>query len=172
MRLKLSDTERLILANQYEILAALKKDESLERLAENLRDGHEWLYSQGFDWFSENLPAEDAEHVLWILGIYGDMKASFEALSDKTGIDPRLLAFPGFDGNNESELLHFAGALRKSERFVETIGPNAKNSHMPTTDTYRRMIAKWRELGEPNYPYSREQIVAILDARIHPDNRK
>lgn len=171
MRLKLSDTERLILANQYEILATLKKDESLERLAQNLRDGHEWLYSQGFGWFSENLPAEAAEHVIRILGIYGDMKASFDALTDKTGIDEKLLNFPGFDDNNESELLLFTRALRKSDRFIETIGHDAKNSHMPTTATYRRMIAKWRDLGEPNYPYSRDQIAAILDARIHPDSR-
>nr|ACN22674.1 hypothetical protein [uncultured bacterium] len=38
-RLKLTDTERLILANQYEILAALKNDDSYGRIAEELRDG-------------------------------------------------------------------------------------------------------------------------------------
>ena len=50
------------------------------RMAENLRDGHKWLYEQGFDHFSENLPEEKVEHVLQILGIYGDMQDSYDQL--------------------------------------------------------------------------------------------
>lgn len=177
MRLTLTDTERIMLANQYDILAALHRDnkhmsEDYAQRAETLRDGHEWLYSQYFDWVSPNLPEEKVQHVLHILGIYGDMRNSFNKLTDKSGIDERELNFLGFDGNNESELLSFSEALRKHGRFGETIGPEAKNSHSPTTDIYDRMIEKWQELGKPNYPYSREQIIAIMEARIHPEYRK
>jgi uncharacterized protein YfbU (UPF0304 family) len=161
-----------MLANQYEILSELRSDSSYAELAENLRDGHEWLYSQHFDYISPVLSESQVEHVLAILGIYGDMRSSFDELSDKSGIEESQLTFPGFDGNNEAELLSFAGALRKARRFETTLGKRELNSHMPTTATYQRMIEKWRELGSPNYPYNKQTIVEILAARIHPDNRK
>jgi uncharacterized protein YfbU (UPF0304 family) len=170
-RLKLTDTERLILANQYEILASLKDDDSYTRIAEELRDGHEWLYQQHFDYFSPNMHAEDAEFVVTILGIYSDLRDSYEQLADKSGIEPHQVEFPGFDGNNEGELLSFARALRKRERFIDTLPEHGKNSHMPTRDIYGRMIAKWKELGEPHFPLSKEQIAALLAARTHPSNR-
>lgn len=171
-RVKLTDTERLLLANQYEILAELKDDESYSRLSEQLRDGHEWLYAQAFEWLSPNLPSDQAEYVLTILGIFSDLKDSFTELQDKSGIEARSVEFPGFDGNNEGELLTFSKALYDADRFTSTIPKGGKNSHFPTTDLYSRIIAKWRDLGEPSYPYSREIILALIAARIHPDNRK
>ncbi len=170
-RIKLTDTERLILANQYEILSALRDDEDYARMAETLRDGHEWLYSQYFDSLSPNLPSDKAEHVLTILGIYSDLRDSYNEISDKSGIEERLVKFPGFDGNNESDLLSFARALRKHDRFTETLGKDANNSHMPTTEMYRRMIERWRALGEPRFPYSKETILEILAARVHLDSK-
>ena len=174
--IKLTDTERLLLANQYEILSLLTIDdeyvrEDYARKAQTLRDGYERIYRQYFDGLSENLLQDKADHVLTILGIYSDMYASYRELPDKSGIEEDRLHFPGFDGNNESDLLGFAEALRKHDRFVETIGPSAKNSHIPTTEKYKKMIRKFEELGKPRYPYTREQIAAILDARIHPEQR-
>lgn len=169
--IKLTNTERLILANQYEILSALKKDSSYERLSENLRNGHEWLYSQAFDWISENLSEEKAEHVLTILGIYGDMRDSYKTLSDKTGIEENEVVFPGFDGNNEAELLMFARALREDDRFVVTLGNTAQNSHFPTNEMYGRMIKKWEEIGKPNYPYTKQMILDILSTKYLSGSR-
>jgi uncharacterized protein YfbU (UPF0304 family) len=170
-RLKITDTERLILANQYEILATLKEDDSYAHLAEELRDGHEWLYQQHFDYLSPNMREEDSEFVVTILGIYSDLHDSYEQLSDKSGIEPRQVQFPGFDGNNEGELLSFSRALRKSARFIDTLPEHGKNSHMPTREIYGRMIAKWEELGKPRFPLSKEQISELLAARTHPYNR-
>lgn len=170
-RLQLTDTERLILANQYEILGSLKKDETYTRLAEQLRDGHEWLYQQNFEYLSSNMSNEDAELVVTILGIYSDIKDSYAQLADKSGIETHQVEFPGFDGNNEGELLRFSRALRESDRFVETLPEHGKNSHMPTRDIYGRMIAKWDELGKPHFPLSKDQIVAVLAARTYPSNR-
>ena len=170
-KLKLTDTERLMLANQFEILGTLKKDHGYTRLAEQLRDGHEWLYQQNFEYLSPNLPEEDAELVLTVLGIYSEMRDSYVGLADKTGIEPHQVEFPGFDGNNEGELLRFSRALRESDRFVDTIPERGKNSHMPTRDIYGRMIDAWREMGEPRYPFTREQILELLAARTHPSNQ-
>lgn len=161
--LKLTDTERLILANQYEIMSLLNKDDHYALMAETLRSGYEWLYRQYFDDLDENLDPEKAEYVLTILGIYGDMHSSFAKMEDKSSLDESQLIFPGFDGNNESELLCFTHALLKHDRFINTIGPAARNSHMPTTQKYRRMIQKWEELGRPHFPYTKDHIIAILE---------
>ncbi|ANQ84338.1 hypothetical protein dqs_1284 [Azoarcus olearius] len=130
------------------------------------------MYEQHATTISENLPESQVEHVLNILGIYSDLRDSYQSLSDKSGIESHLVTFPGFDGNNEAELLHFAQALSTNGNYSETIGKTARNSHMPTTDMYNRMIDAWEKLGKPRYPLSREQIMNILDARIHPSNRK
>lgn len=167
-KIALTDTERLILANQYEILSLLKSDdESYARLAENLRDGHKWIYESKLD-ISDNLSDHDTEHVLAILGIYRDLRDSYGELADKSGIEEHAVTFPGFDGNNESELLVFARALAANGNFHQTIG-EARNSHSPTRDVYSRMIGEWQRLGKPSYPYTKEQIVTILKARTRGD---
>ena len=171
-QLKLTDTERLLLANQYEIIGLLKKDDGYTNMAENLRDGHKWIYEQHATRIADNLSDEDSEHVLTILGIYSDLRDSYKKLSDKTGIDEHLVSFPGFDGNNEVELLSFSQALSKNGNYAETIGKDARNSHMPTTDMYSRQIAEWKSMGSPRYPLSKEQILKIVDARTHPSHRK
>jgi hypothetical protein len=168
--LDLTATERVLLANQYEILGLLKKEKSYLLLSEALKDGHRWLYEQSFDWLSEDMPKKVAEDVLQILDIYSSMQSSYRDLTDKTGIEESQLRFPGFDGNNEGELLHFARALRTSDRFTDTLVGDL-NSHMPTTETYDRMIRRWQELGAPHYPYTRDVIIQILEARIHPSRR-
>lgn len=164
--LNFTDTERIMLANQYEILGALKKDPSLTQLAEALRDGHKWLYEQSFAWVSDVMSDKVAEDVLRIIEIHSAMKDSYRDLADKTGIEERLLEFRGFDGNNEGELLHFARALREHGRYTETLGTGDLNSHMPMCDMYDHMVAAWDKLGRPEYPYSREAIIAILEARM------
>ena len=172
MGIDLTDKDRLLLANQYEILALLKSDEGYALVADALRSGHKWIYDQHIDSeLSETLPANKVEHVLNILNIFGSLKDSYRNLPDKTGIDEKNLLFPGFDGNNESELLIFSQALTKNGRYKLTIGDSATNSHFPTTEMYTRMIKRWNELGAPNYPYSKETIQEILAARMHPHSR-
>ncbi len=95
MKIELTDKERLFLANQHEILGHLNKDNSDYhfKLAEQLRDGHEWLYSQSFDNFSENLPDDAAELVLNILQIYEMIQDAYDGLSDKSLISEHQIKF-------------------------------------------------------------------------------
>ncbi|MEN8975135.1 YfbU family protein [Acinetobacter baumannii] len=161
MQLELTDKERLILANQYEILGLLKKEDYYLDLAEQLRDGHKWLYRQSFGTLSENLPDEDAELVLNILEVHKALKISYDALTDKSGISIQDISFAGFDGNNESELIDFADALKKSNRFVNVIDAGVRNSHIPKVHTYETMIQKWHELDQ-SYTLTKDQILYIL----------
>ncbi|UXH79992.1 YfbU family protein [Roseateles amylovorans] len=170
---KLTAVERLILANQYEILGLLQNNESLTRLATDLKDGHAWIFESKIrNQLSDELPDASAKEVLAILGIYSDLKDSYDQLGDKSGIDGRAVVFPGYDGNNEGELLHFTAALSANGNYSQTIGEHARNSHCPVRDMYQRMVDRWTELGKPRYPLSKEAILAILDAQIHPSNRE
>lgn len=172
MEIELTDKDRLLLANQYEILGLLQKDDVYTRMAETLRLGHKWLYSQYFESFSENLSDEMAEHVLDILELYSNLRGSYAELSDKTGIKEDSVQFKGFDGNRETDLLCFARSLIKHDTYVDVLGEKAKNSHMPTTELYTRMLDCWKDIGSPTYPLSKEDILKILAAQIHPDSRK
>jgi uncharacterized protein len=170
MRLPLTDVERLILANQYEILSVLHEDEGYGNLAKQLRDGHEWLYGD-FQNLAEVMPRSDAEHVLAVLDLYEALADSFESVTDKSGIEVHDVTFPGFDGNNESDYLSFSGALAASGRYVHILGKDGfKNSHMPTTDIYRRMLEKHAQLGKPRL-MTKEQIAEVVAARTHPSRK-
>ena len=165
MKIELTDKERLFLSNQHEILGYLNTDNSDYhfKLAEQLREGHEWLYSQSFDYFSENLPSEHAELVLDILQIYELIGDAYSRLSDTSGISDTQVKFPGFDGNNESEFMGFVDALEKDGRYVHVIQAGNRNSHSAKVHVYERMIAKWESFGKP-MPLTKEQLIEILEA--------
>jgi hypothetical protein len=133
-------TERLILANQYEILSVLHKNESFALMAESFRAGHEWLYKKCFDQFLDNMPSDHANHVVTILYLYELLQSSYSELKDKSGIDVDRLCFPGFDFHDENELFVFAEALLKRGFYENTIGTEVKRASGTTTEMYQRMI--------------------------------
>lgn len=163
MEFNLTNTERLILANQYQILAHLEQDDSYKTLSDNLRDGHAWLYNQTLDMMVRDpLSRDDAEYVVNVLDIYDTIKSSYEHLKDKSGIAPHSVEFPGFDGNNEGEFLAFSIALRKDRRFEDVIPERGKNSHMTTTSRYMRLIDKYEQMGKPHFPLTKDQILELV----------
>lgn len=90
------------------------------------------------------------------------MRHGYHELTDKTGIDPSDIEFPGFDGNNEADFRGFAQALLDHCRFEDTLGKQAKNSGYPMVDSYVRMVRTWNEMGRPTN-LSKEQIQELLD---------
>lgn len=168
----LTDAERLILANQYRIMAKLEDNARYALLSESLKDGHKYLYDQRLNGsVNPVLPQEDEDLVLDILLIYSCLNESYALLEDTSGIDPALLVFPGFDGENEPRLLLFARDLVKHDQFPEVLGDGNKDSLRPTMAMYRRMIRCWGALGEPTHPFDRETILQILAVMpAHPDD--
>lgn len=164
--LKLTDTERLILANQYEIMSLLHEDKTYLQLSKQLRNGHVWLYRQSFQYLSPVLPEGDAIFVLEIVGIYDQMLHSFQKLDDKSGLTEEDVRFPGFDGNDsyESSLLGFAEALAEDRRYADTLNvQRGANSHYQAVPGYQRVIERWRAMGSPrDYNLSKEQIQTLL----------
>lgn len=170
MSIDLNDKERFTLAMQFEILDVLKPNNGYGDYAQSLQNGHKWLYDDIFTVMCENLPDEKARYVLDVLSLYSDMKYSFEHMDNKAGIEECEVRFPGFDGNNETDLLSFAEDLLKYHHYESVLQDRDLNSHSQTTEIYQRMLTKWRELGSPRAPLPKETIQDILAARRHPGN--
>lgn len=171
--MKLTKAERWILSNQYRILEALYPGEAKE-LAED-RDAIERGYEIHYDWMTQHIYEGDdtmstaeSKEVVDILAMFSALKSSFASLSDKTGIRASQVEFHGFDGNNETKQMGYAryfvrhdggrfGDLRKGEH-------DDFNSHMPSLDRYRDMLATWQRVADKAHMMSKEQIVAVLKA--------
>lgn len=142
--MEFTDTERLILANQYEILEKLNPGQGYLQLAENLRDGHEWIYNQNFV-MSPIFDKEKSDFVVAILDLYDVLQSNYEALTIKGSLTESKVKFPGFDGNNEGEYMRFFSALVKNGQF-DYLKANT-NSHAPKLMKYEKMLEQWKALG-------------------------
>jgi uncharacterized protein YfbU (UPF0304 family) len=169
---------RLVLANQYEMLAHLSPDEAdgYRDAARQLRD---WWPIEGIfavGWMTEMrqdpLTLEDKRFVGSVLDMFDALQRADEA--GRIDAAERLsVEFLGFCGNEESKYLSYFRWLREQGSFsyVKLANPNDLNSHLPMADVYARMLAKWVELGTPR-ELDGTAASAILSERIHPSNRE
>lgn len=119
--------------------------------------GHSW----GLEWqyrgiFSEKQRDQRAvAEVVDVLEMWSALERSFVHLSEAERARLRTEArpfgdeveYPGFDGNNESEHLSIAAFMIKDlERFPEFSERAHLNSHSPTLDMHRRMLAKFAQV--------------------------
>jgi uncharacterized protein YfbU (UPF0304 family) len=170
--------KRMVLVNQYQMLALLdvKDREFWEQAAEMTRSGWPVDSLPGVDliksYLKDALTTDDQRFVL-------DAFHVFELLQDaeKKGMKPTqehaFTKFPGFDGNNEGQLLSYARHIRQNEHrfeYVELAG-NDLNSHFPAAEMYQRMIVEWERQGRPLY-LNQEQFDGLLLAQSHPSRRQ
>jgi uncharacterized protein YfbU (UPF0304 family) len=126
----------------------------------------------------------DVNRVADLLQMWDVLERSFEALSPaeqkRVSDEPTVLGsvkFVGFDGNNETRLMHIARIFtRKLDRW-ERFKDRDLNSHAPTIDSYARMHRAfepmWDAMVKSSGPYdlSADQIIAVMRERVHPENR-
>lgn len=160
----LSKTERLQLVNQYRILQAVHADDDYlskqyKRLEEIFERGYVDMYHEAFNDLWEELSPELTEEVLNILDMHRAMLWSLG--QNPNPKDVERVKFHGFDGNNESQQLGFAKFFtRDGDKYKEL---QIFNSHHPTLQRYRKMLAEWKRMGrKPNL--TKDQIDSILDA--------
>ena len=101
--MKLQMKDRLLLINQYKILAALDKNEESHylELIEILEHGYSIFYSMVDEWISEDMPEEEGRFVLDILDLYRAIEDVKRSSKDSRLLTHTFGVFPGFDGNNE-----------------------------------------------------------------------
>ena len=155
--MNLTDTERLILANQFEILGKLKSDDGYIELADNLSKGHVWLYNTN-PLIRPIFSMEKSSFVVSILELYEVLQDSYAQLSDKGSLVGTNIEFLGFNGNTVPDFVDFLASLLKSGQF-----PNIKNinSRIDRVDVYKNMLNKWEALDNKK-KLSQEDIQYIL----------
>ncbi|NWC82195.1 YfbU family protein [Pseudomonas putida] len=182
--MKLTNGERLItlmLCELYDKLDVVGEvDPDFLRTA--IYTENEWSLA----WKYPGIPFEPGEEppelreVLDILEMWSFIESSYSELSEpdkaslltKTHPFSTAPKFPGFDGNNESEYISISSILiDQLDRFQDFSGRDL-NAHMPTLSTYRRMLAKFREVREGNWNLlDVDDLESILAERVHPENR-
>jgi len=123
--------------------------------------------------------ADDVRFVVDVLDMWSFVQRAHGKLSAKerarveSEADPfgKHVKFPGFDGNNESELMSIARFfVEKMDRFSEFKG-GSFNSHMPTVAMYRRMLGVFDPLRKTlvGVDLSADQLIAILKSMKYPE---
>ena len=140
---------------------------------------HEWAFNWEYSSLCEptNQNPVEVKEVVDTLDTWRFLRNSYKALSpeDRKRVEEYAfvendeLAFPGFDGNNESE--HYSIALfivEKLRRFTE-VNPQALNSHRPTINGYRAMNRVFQPIRENldmgRFNLSADQMIEVLKAR-------
>ena len=108
--MNLSKTERLMLANQFQLLSTQDNDyfgkERCLQFVTILMDGYELLYDEIFSGMNEEVSAETCRFVLDVLSMYRTISNCFYRLPEKT-LTEEDIAFAGFDGNEETKEYSF-----------------------------------------------------------------
>ena len=154
----LSFQQRLMLAQQHEILALLHADDEYESrhhhmIAEVLREGYAGEYDTVFGAMQPEMSRSECKLVWDILDMFRMLSASIDRLSadDRAALgddNEDRLRFGGFDLNDsrEGRLLGYVRHLVDTDRWTEIkprlaeIGDNG-NSHSRRLPSYERMLA-------------------------------
>ncbi|MEB9421054.1 YfbU family protein [Bacillus cereus] len=123
----LSLKERLILANQYEILSRLTQDEYEKKQFENLQNifasGYSRYYSLATEHFSDEVSDEECKFVVDVLSLYSSLYYSRKNNKEvQDAIDEKDVLFKGFDLNDSTEVKYYSFykfLVQDLERFVE-----------------------------------------------------
>lgn len=177
-----SDGEKLIVMMLRDVYRhqRMKGDIDPEFVQDVIVGGHYWAprwEMQGL--FHDHVDrADDVRFVLDVLDMWSFVQRAHGNLStDERGRVEQEAApfgkhvkFPGFDGNNESELMSIAQFfVEKMNRFSEFKG-STFNSHMPTIAMYRRMLSVFAPLRKTlvGVDLSADQLVSILGTMKAP----
>jgi uncharacterized protein YfbU (UPF0304 family) len=172
--MRLSRETRWVLSNQYRILSHLapKDRDFYERAAGVIERGFEGEYesiaAHVYD-DGDTLSEGECGFVTDVLAMYDALQRSVKE-TPVDGVDATRLAFPGFDGNNETKYMAYAGYVVARGHFAHVQGTDYMNSHSPSLDTYHRMLEGWKRAGR-DYQLTPDQVREILAERVHPTNR-
>jgi uncharacterized protein len=183
----LSQGERLItlmLCDLYEHFKIPRPGINAALVQAVLHGGHswalEWEMPGVFHGHEDN--RERVTFALDVLDLWDYLERANEGLSsdDKAWVAKEAepfgerVKFPGFDGNNEAELMSISRFL------VEDLGRFARfkgrpfNSHAPMSAAYQRMLAVFKPLQRTltGTDLSAAQMIEILGAMRHPESAK
>ena len=183
--MKLSDGEKLILLMLSDIYekTGIEGEIEPEFIKSSIFRDHLW----GIPWKYSGIPFDDQENppivkeVVDILDMWSFIEHGYKELTDAQkqqleedvehfGKDPK---FRGFDGNNESEYMSVASYIINDLERFEEFKDRGLNSHMPSIDTYNRMLSVFLPIRNNMMTggLSLKDLTLILKEKVHPENR-
>lgn len=184
--MEFSNQQKLIITLLTDIHSHLEVDSDIDPdfVQRMVAGEHGWALSWKYPGlFEESGDApEGVKYVADVLEMWSVLEESFKnldeaglkALADSCGYAGKEVKFPGFDGNNEHRYLHIARIFVEDlDRWSEFTG-RIVNSHMPTTDSYSRMLAVFDEIQTNkmnNGDYGLlgvEALAEVLNGHRHP----
>lgn len=186
--MEFSNQQKLIITLLTDIHAKLAITDSVDPdfVQRMVTGGQGWALSWKYPGIFEE-SGEDPESVKYVadvLEMWSALEDSFNAL-DESGRKALAEAaetfgkdvkFPGFDGNNEHEYLSIARILVNDlDRWSEFTG-RIPNSHMHTTDGYRRMLSVFDEVRSSKFSnhnyglFGVDDLAQVLQGRRHPSS--
>ncbi|CAH0540640.1 YfbU family protein [Vibrio marisflavi] len=166
--MEMTNAQRLILSNQYLLMAKLDPDNSskYQRLQTIVERGYELQMKELNKEFG-CLIEEECREIINIMEMYHAMQESSRMLSSKENseVDQRRLQFLGFDIASEPQLVNYVRFLVDSEGLYPQFdkGEHCFNSQVPMLDKYRRMQTTWSECPR-QYHLSATELNQILNA--------
>lgn len=168
----LTRSERLILMNQFRILASMGGSESYteyecENIALILENGYEYFYDEFLPNDLTVFSVKESNFVMAVLTIYREIDTLLKS-DDCVNIKNRSdLIFPGFDANEESSYYHFCWfVVQKMNRFFEQKDRFNRGLELSTIEPmipkYLRMIAARNKIKTNKI--TEHDAAAILDA--------
>ncbi len=163
--MNLTKKDRLSLVNQYLILEKLYPEDAdyYAKTRKIFEEGYTLHYDDAFRGLDDELSEDDCSFVIDTLDMYDALQHAYKRLSDRSNIDENRLKFPGFDGNNESQYLAYARFFIEDLGRFEDLDMYGFNSHMPSIDRYRRMIAAWNSSSD-RYSLTKDDIERIINS--------
>lgn len=167
--MKLNTLQRLMLSSQLRVLEALDPAAAPE-LARR-RAALEGGFALEYDWVASRLEPEVPEAECLVVRETLELFAAL-ATVDTGRLDPAVrsaLAFGGFDPRHERDALRYARFLLGARGLFPALAGTVleaavEGARLPR---YRRMVARWRELGSVPEP-SAADAVAIARAGDDP----
>ena len=143
--------QRLILANQYEILALLdQRNGAAHRLqAKRLRAGFLDLAGAAAA-LGARLPASVHEEVSRILDMHLALYVAQQAGRVGDAIALRDIAFQGFDAVREAAYFDYAQHLIRDEGRHSESRVGSGRAAVPKLPRYRRMLQAWQQAHNPD----------------------
>ncbi|PIJ51491.1 hypothetical protein BL250_13990 [Erwinia sp. OLTSP20] len=163
----ISHAQRLIIANQYRLLARLEpaQEAHYRRLQTIVECGYGLQLSELAHDFGEMMSEALCRNVIDIMEMYHAIQVSWNNLKEKTDIDVRRLNFLGFDAASEGQLLGYVRFLVESEgRYPDfDASQHGFNAQTPMWQKYQRMLTLWQACPR-QYHLSANEITQILNA--------
>ena len=142
-KIELSKLERLTLANQFRILAALGEGDvaTHNANAEILLGGHTVYYSSVFKELGAEVPDKVTTELWDILDMfYATSQVLRDHPNETAGFDRKKLTFQGFDAEHEAYAEQARFLVEHMNRFEELKGGRFTSTSQDDMRRYRRML--------------------------------